>query len=331
MDRRTFLTTAGVFGLAFGLGGCRAERAGVIEAAEGSDAVEIAVEDTKVTASQDGAAFDLSSAVNGHAPAITLNSGFEMPILGLGTYSLLDQVCSSSVAAALQRGFRKVDTAYMYHNEAEVGQGVRDSGVPRAEVFVATKLYPSQFADAEAAIDEALAKLDLDYVDLMLLHHPGDGDVEAYRAMERAAAAGKIRSLGLSNYYIEELDEFLPQVDVVPALVQNEIHPYYQEREVVRYMQGKGIAVEAWYPLGGRGYNSELLADPVLAKIAAAHGVSVPQTILRWDLQNGVVAIPGSSNPDHMTENISIFDFSLSDDEMAQIDALERVEKHDWY
>ena len=276
-------------------------------------------------------AFDLASGENGKAPTVTLNSGYEMPIVGLGTYSLLDDVCVDSVAAALQRGFRKIDTAYMYHNEQSVGEGIRRSGVPREEVFVTTKLYPSQYDHADKAIDEALETLGVGYIDLLLLHHPGANDVEAYRAMERAVADGKVRSIGLSNWYIEEMEAFLPQVATVPALVQNEIHPYYQERDVVAYLHEKGIAIEAWYPLGGRGHTQELLNDETILEIAKAHGKSSAQVILRWDLQRGVVVIPGSSNPDHMLENISIFDFELTEQEMARIDALDRNEKHDWY
>lgn len=275
--------------------------------------------------------FDLSKGTNGNAPTVKLSSGYDMPILGLGTYSLHGDVCVNSVKAALAAGFRKFDTASIYDNEEEVGQGVRESGVPRGEIFVATKLYPNQYANPEAAIEECLRKLDIGYIDLMLLHHPGTNDVKAYKAMEKYVAAGKIRSIGVSCYYIEEIDEFLPKVNIKPVLVQNEVHPYYQDTEVMEHLHDLGIAVEAWYPLGGRGHQTELLSDPVLSEIAAGHDKSVVQVILRWHLQRGVVAIPGSSNPDHIKENISVFDFSLTDDEMARIAALDRSEKHDWY
>lgn len=262
---------------------------------------------------------------------VTLNSGYQMPIYGLGTYSLHDDECMNSVSAALNSGVRLIDTAHAYGNETEIGGAIRNSGIPREEIFVITKLYPDQFANPEAAIDEALDKLDIGYIDMMLLHHPGTGDVEAYKAMEQAVADGKIRSVGLSNWYVEELNEFLPQISIMPALVQNEIHPYYQENDVIPYIQGLGIVVQGWYPLGGRGHTAELLGDSVISEIAAAHGKSSAQVILRWNLQKGVVVIPGSGNPDHIQENTDLFDFALTGDEMERINALDRGEKHDWY
>jgi diketogulonate reductase-like aldo/keto reductase len=223
----------------------------------------------------------------------------------------------------------------MYGNEDAVGEGVRQAmeeyNIPREEIFVITKIYPSQYDEPEKAIDMALEKLDIGYIDMMLLHHPGTGDVDAYKVMEKYVAQGKIRSLGLSNWYVKELTDFLPKVSITPALVQNEIHPYYQEQDVVPFIQEKGIVVQCWYPLGGRGHTSELLNDGTISSIAEAHGVSSVQVILRWDLQRGIVVIPGSSNPDHIKENLDLFGFELSDEEMARINALDRNEKHDWY
>ena len=262
---------------------------------------------------------------------VMLNSGYEMPIMGLGTYSLSDEECYNSVTALLEAGGRLVDTAHIYGNETAVGRAVRDSGVPREEIFVITKLYPNQFANAEEAIVEALEKLDIEYIDMMLLHHPGDNDVEAYKAMEQAVQEGKIRSIGLSNWYVEELTEFLPQVTITPALVQNEIHPYYQENDVIPFIQEKGIVVQGWYPFGGRGHTAELLGDEVISAIAEDHDVTSAQVILRWNLQKGVVVIPGSSNPDHIRENLDLFEFALTEEEMNRINALDRGEKHDWY
>ena len=266
---------------------------------------------------------------------VLLNSGYTMPIMGLGTYALDHDTCVNSVLALIADGGRLIDTAYMYGNEEAVGEGVRlamaEYGVPREEIFVITKIYPSQFSDPEVAIEMALEKLDIGYIDMMLLHHPGSNDVNAYLTMEKYVAAGKIRSLGLSNWYIEELTEYLPQVNIKPAMVQNEIHPYYQEQEVVPFIQEKGIVVQCWYPLGGRGYTKQLLTDETITAIASAHGVSAAQVILRWDLQRGIVVIPGSSNPDHIRENLNLFSFELTSEEMEQIAALDRDEKHDWY
>lgn len=263
--------------------------------------------------------------------SVKLNNGYAMPVIGLGTYSLVDGVCVKAVSSALQEGYRLIDTANAYHNEAEVGKAVRNSGIPREQIFVTTKLYPNQYDYPEAAIEEALQKLNVEYIDLMLLHHPGRNDVKAYKAMEKYVAAGKIRSLGLSCYYIKELDDFLPQVSIKPAVVQNEIHPYYQDTEVINYIQSKGIVVEGWYPLGGRGFNKELLQDKMLKDLGHKYGKSLVQVILRWNLQRGVVVIPGSSNSAHMKENMEIFDFALTEEDMQTIAKLERKEKHDWY
>ena len=262
---------------------------------------------------------------------VLLNSGYKMPLNGIGTYSLTGDVCYNSIRSALDSGVRLIDTAYMYNNEEEVGRAIRDSNVPREEIFVITKIYPTQYDNPEQAIEMALEKLDIGYIDMMLLHHPGEGDVEAYKAMEKYVEEGKIRSLGLSNWYVEELEEFLPQIDIIPALVQNEIHPYYQENDVIPYIQSLGIVVEGWYPFGGRGHTSELLNDEVIVDIANNHNVSAAQVILRWNLQKGVVVIPGSSNPKHIKENTKIYDFELTIDEMNRINALDRNEKHDWY
>lgn len=262
---------------------------------------------------------------------VLLNSGYIMPLNGIGTYSLTGDVCYNSIRSALDSGVRLIDTAYMYNNEEEVGRAIRDSNVPREEIFVITKIYPTQYDNPEQAIEMALEKLDIGYIDMMLLHHPGDGDVKAYKAMEKYVEQGKIRSLGLSNWYVEELEEFLPQVDIMPALVQNEIHPYYQENDVIPYIQSLGIVVQGWYPFGGRGYTSELLNDEVIVDIAKNHNVSAAQVILRWNLQKGVVVIPGSSNPEHIKENTELYDFELTIDEMNRINALDRNEKHDWY
>ena len=262
---------------------------------------------------------------------VKLNNGYEMPIYGLGTYSLHDDECKQSVKTALSNGVRLIDTAHAYGNEKEVGEAIRESGIPREEIFVITKIYPDQYDNPEAAIDEALEKLDIGYIDMLLLHHPGDGDVETYKAMEEAVEQGKVHSLGLSNWYVDEINDFLSRVEIKPALVQNEIHPYYQENDVIPYMQMSGIVVQGWYPLGGRGHTAELLNDETISEIAVKHGKTSAQIILRWNLQKGVIVILGSSNPEHIKENTELFDFELTEEEMDLINSLDRNEKHDWY
>lgn len=280
--------------------------------------------------------FDLESGENGRAPAVTLSDGNRMPILGLGTYSLHGDECRNAVRSAIESGVRLIDTASAYGNETEIGEAIRsaieDGLVKREELFVITKIYPgSEMANPEVSIQNCLDRLDIGYVDMMLLHHPDPNDAKAYLAMEKFVARGLIHSLGLSNYYIEEIDPFIAEVNIRPALVQNEIHIYYQEPAVVPYMHGLGIAVQAWYPFGGRGHTTEILTDPTILEIAEAHDRTAAQVILRWHLQRGVIAIPGSSDEDHIKENISVFDFALSDEEMARIASLNRDEKYDWY
>lgn len=274
---------------------------------------------------------DLKAGVNEKAPVVKLNSGYDMPVVGIGTYSLHREVCVNAVCAAIQHGYRMIDTASFYGNEREVGRAVRQSGVSREEIFVTTKLYPNQYSHATRAIDEAVEKLGIGYIDMLLLHHPASNDVAAYRAIEQAIQDGKVKSAGISCYYIREINSFLPKVSVKPALVQNEIHPYYQDSDVIRHIQNLDITVQGWYPLGGRGYTEPLLNNETLCGIAAAHGKSAAQVILRWNLQKGVLVIPGSSNENHILENISVFDFALTDGEMERIAALNKNEKHDWY
>ena len=258
---------------------------------------------------------DLKNGKNGTAPVVRLNSGHMLPVVGLGTYALHGDACVNAVYQAVQSGYRLIDTASFYGNEREVQ----------------TKLYPNQYSHAEQAIDEALSKLDIGYIDMMLLHHHASDDVTAYQAIEQAIREGKVRTAGISCYYIRDMDAFLPKVSMKPALIQNEIHPFYQDRPVVEHIQKRGIVVQGWYPLGGRGFTGALLNNPVCKEIAASHGKTVAQVILRWNLQKGVVVIPGSSDPEHLRENLSLFDFALTEREMERIATLDRKEKHDWY
>lgn len=275
-------------------------------------------------------------AFNFETRTVMLNSGYEMPLNGLGTYSLHGETCIRSVRAALECGVRLIDTASAYGNEEEVERAIReaiaDGIVTRKEIFVTTKIYPGkEMENPRESIQACLDRLDIGYVDLMLLHHPDPNDVEAYKVMEEFVQEGKIRSIGLSNWYIEELTGFLPKVKTPPALVQNEIHPYYQEIDVVPFIQEKGIVVQGWYPLGGRGYTGAMLGNETIRQIAGKHGVSPAQVILRWNLQRGISVIPGSSNPDHIRENTQLYHFSLTEEEMSRIRGLDRGEKHDWY
>ena len=264
-------------------------------------------------------------------PKKKLACGFFLPMVGLGTWAMRGTQCIESVRTAIESGYQLIDTASFYDNEREVGRAVKDSGVPRDKILIQTKLYPDQYEKAEEAIDLALRKLDLDYIDILMLHHPAGNDVKAYRAIEKAIENGRVRAAGISCYYVRECNRFLPQVDVSPVLIQNEIHPLYQDQSVVEHIQNLGIQVQSWYPFGGRGHAAKLFGNLTLSEIARNHGKSVAQIVLRWHLQRDVAVIPGSVSPEHIRENIALFDFSLTDEEMRQIALLERREKHDWY
>ena len=271
--------------------------------------------------------FDLENAT------VTLNNGVGMPIFGIGTFALSSEQAENSVYWALRDGYHLIDTARIYGNEDGVGRGIRraieEGYVTREEIFVTTKMWTSDFGNGNAAIDASLERLGLDYIDLMILHHSQpSNDVDAYQAMERAVADGKLRCIGLSNYYEpEDFDRLVNATTTVPALLQNETHPYHQSTEMKAHIAQYGTVMESWFPLGGRGNTQVLFNDPTIAAIAGAHGKTSAQVILRWHLQAGNIAIPGSSNPDHILENISIFDFELTDDEMAQMTGLDRNDR----
>ena len=270
---------------------------------------------------------------NFETKAVTLNSGYEMPILGIGCFSLSDEEAENSVYWALSDGYRLIDTARIYGNEEAVGRGIQraiDEGiVTRDEIFVTTKMWTSDYDDGEAAVQASLDRLGLDYIDLMILHHSQpENDVQAYQAMEKAVGEGKLRSIGLSNYYEpEDFDRLVNATEIKPALLQKETHPYHQSKEMQSHIAQYGTVLESWFPLGGRGNTQTLFDDPTISAIAAAHGKTSAQIILRWHLQAGNIAIPGSSNPDHIQENCEIFDFELSADEMAQLTALDKNER----
>ena len=264
---------------------------------------------------------------------VTLNSGYEMPVLGLGMFSLSDSEAENSTYWALKAGFRLIDTARIYGNEAAVGRGLQraiDEGfVTREEVFITTKMWTSDYDDGDAAIEASLDRLGLDYIDLMILHHSQPtNDVEAYQAMERAVADGKIRSIGLSNYYDpEDFDRLVNATTITPALLQNETHPYHQSTEMKEHIAQHGTVLESWFPLGGRGNTQTMFSDPTIAGIAETHGVSSARIIIRWHLQAGNICIPGSSNEQHIVEDYDVWNFELSDEEMIQMTELERDER----
>ena len=254
---------------------------------------------------------------------VPLSSGVRMPQIGLGVYLVSDiAVCEASVKSALETGYRLIDTAIAYRNERAVGRGIRASGVPREEIFLTTKLWPSHYKHDKAriAIAESVERLDSGYVDLLLLHQPV-GDVDgAWRAMEEAVEEGTVRSIGVSNFTVADLDDLLPKARIRPVLDQVELHPHWQQPELLPYLSSHGIVAEAWYPLGHG--SKSLLSEPAVLAAATEHGKSPVQIILRWHVQRGFVAIPKSTHPDHIAANIDVFDFTLTAGEMSAIDAL---------
>ena len=264
---------------------------------------------------------------------VMLNNGIEMPILGIGTYRLSDTQAENSVYWALRDGYRLIDTARIYGNEAGVGRGIKraiDEGlVTREEIFVTTKMWTSDYDNGAAAVDASLSRLGLDYIDLMILHHSQpENDVKAYKAMEKAVKQGKLKSIGLSNYYTpKDFDRLVNATTIVPALLQNETHPYHQSSKMKEHLKQYGTVMESWFPLGGRGNTQRLFNDKTITKIAKAHNKTSAQVILRCHLQAGNIAIPGSSNEDHIQENYEIFDFELTNDEMKQMSNLDKNER----
>jgi diketogulonate reductase-like aldo/keto reductase len=265
---------------------------------------------------------------------VLLNSGYRMPVIGLGTWTLSDDEAGNSVYHALKSGMRLIDTARYYGNETGVGRGLRravDEGiVTREEVFITSKIYGGSYEQAGSIIDNALSDLGVDYIDLLLIHQPGADDEGVYKAMEDAVRDGRLRSIGISNYYTpESVDKVLSFATIVPAVIQNENHLYYQNTVLQEYVKPYGIVIESWYPFGGRGHTGEHFGNETIARIAKSHGKTPAQVILRWHLQAGFIAIPGSSNPDHIAENYDIFDFELSDSEMEEIRRLDRRERYE--
>ncbi|WP_195340300.1 aldo/keto reductase [Fusobacterium sp. 1001295B_180824_G3] len=263
---------------------------------------------------------------------VKLNNGIEMPIIGIGVFMLTPEQAENSVYNALKDGYRLIDTAHIYGNEEAVGKAIKRSGVPREEIFVTTKLWTEDFSNAEEEINNMLKRLDLEYIDLLLLHHPADHDKEAYKAMEKAVKEGKVKSIGLSNYNEKEFAEMMKIATIPPAVVQSETHPYNQRKDEKVFFDKYGTVLESWYPLGGRnrygrGGKDTLFNDSTIISIAKKYNKTPAQVILRWHLQAGNIAIPGSSNPAHIKENIEIFDFNLSNEDMKKMEALDKKQR----
>ena len=257
---------------------------------------------------------------------ITLNNGTKAPLAGIGTFLMSPRDAEEAVYNALTNGYRLVDTANAYMNEKAVGRGMKRSGLKREDVYLVTKLWPSVYADADKAIDETLSRLGTDYVDLLFLHQPVGDYVGAYRAMERAVRAGKVKSMGLSNFPEETIREVVDACEIAPAFVQVEAHPYFPQNELKAWLAPMGTAVMAWYPLGHG--DRSLVNEPVFTRLAEKYGKSNAQVILRWHTQLGHVVIPGSKNVQHIRDNIDVFDFTLTG---AELDEIASVNKNQRY
>ena len=268
------------------------------------------------------------------APALTLNNGITMPALGLGVFQTPPDETRNAVRAALDAGYRHIDTAAAYGNEREVGEAVLASGLDRSDVFLETKIWISDYGYEETlhGFEKSAAKLGVEQIDLLILHQalPSafDRTLEAYRALETLLAGGKVRAIGVSNFTVELLPRLLEHVSVVPAVNQIEVHPYFAQPEVQAFGAEHGILTQAWSPIGGitfyrDGEHTSTLRDPVIGGIAQAHGKSPAQVMLRWGIQHGRSVIPKSTKPTRIAENIDVFDFELTSDEIAAIDALD--------
>ena len=266
---------------------------------------------------------------------VKLNSGYEMPTLGLGTWTLTGETCENAVYAALKSGYRLIDTAKYYGNESEVGNAIRraikDGICKREEIFVTTKLVPwSNNPDRD--IEDSLQKLGLSYIDLCLLHQHGSvsGDDAVYSAMIRGVKEGKIRSIGISNFYTEKsVSHFINDFEIPPAVIQNENHLKYQNKTLQDWAAKKGIFIESYYPFGGRGHTAEHLKNPLVLEIAKKHKKTAAQIIVRWHLQSGYIAIPGSGKPSHIAENFDIWDFELTDSQMKELAKLNTSKRYE--
>ena len=256
---------------------------------------------------------------------IKLNNGIECPVIGLGTFMLSPADAQKSTREALKMGYRLIDTANAYVNECAVGRGIKESGVARNEVFLSTKLWPSEYENPNA-VDETLERLGVDYVDLLYIHQPAGNWLAGYRQLEKALRNGKARSIGISNFegkYIEELES---KWESAPQFIQVEAHPYFTQKDLRVTLDKYGIRLMSWYPLGHG--DKSLIQESVFAELGKKYGKTPAQVILRWHIQMGFVVIPGSKNVDHIKDNLNIMDFELTDDEMSEITKLDKGERY---
>ena len=265
-------------------------------------------------------------------PLIVLSNGAKIPQLGLGTYHLAEgKEAYESVLTALKEGYRHIDTAHAYQNERNVGKAIKDSGISRDQIWLTSKLWPNEYGKGKTlkAIDKMLNRLGIEHLDLVYLHQPVGDYLGAWKELEQALKSGKVRAIGISDFDVNDeiFDSLVEKVNIKPQIFQIECHPYAQRDYWHKMAKKHNIKVECWFPLGGRESKGEILCDPIINKIAKAYKKSAAQVILRWHIQRGFIAIPGSSNPEHIKENISIFDFSLTDAEMAQINALNKEKR----
>ena len=246
-----------------------------------------------------------------------LNNGVMMPNVGIGTFLLEPKDAENSVREALKMGYRLIDTANAYVNERAVGRGMRDSGVPREEIFLSTKLWASEYENPNA-VDETLKRLGVDYIDLLFIHQATSNWRKGYDQLVKAYKEGKIRAIGVSNFE-KHINEVLDEYDVKPQVIQVECHPFFPQDELRKVTDKEDIRIMSWYPLGGKGMTGELLNNPIVVGIANKHHKSTAQVVLKWHVQMGFIVIPGSKNVDHIRDNVSIFDFELDNDDMKEM------------
>jgi diketogulonate reductase-like aldo/keto reductase len=255
---------------------------------------------------------------------ITLNDGNKIPQFRLGVYQVPEgEATINSVKTALEMGVRHIDTAHAYQNERSVGKAVKESGIPREEIWITTKLWPSEYGEGKTsqAIDKMLKRLDTDYIDLLLLHQQFGDYIGAYKDMQRAVKDGRVKSIGLSNFESERLEEVLNMAEIYPSVLQVECHPYYQQNELKKRIEKYGTVIESWYPIGHG--DKGLINESLFTKLAQKYNKTNVQIILRWHIQEGTIVFPRSTNPVHIKENFEIFDFELTQDEMNEIRKLD--------